>query len=573
MRRVIQQALKILLMGFCYTALAQGILKFNTQITGLQNAELKNALARLQIRQKPVKDHLTPNIIQKLFKHGPREIRKAIEPFGYFKPTITKKLTYRNNTWTATYFVNPGRRLHITTLNINITGPGKNNKQLQKLLTRLRKKTDKVFTTKLYNKISNTLLNRAQENGYLRANFTKNQTIINLQSYTCKINLTLDTGSRYYFGSVTFSPSPLANSFLRRYVDFTSKTPFSYNKLFNLQERLEGSDYFSSVAATAYQKNRKHIPVHVALKMNKNKAYKIGIGYGTNSGLRATAGFNWRWINRWGHKINLLARMSQAEHNLAAQYLIPGKHPAKEQYTINGGIYKLTPHNGVSYMQSIGVAYIRNYTRWQQTISLDYQHEHYRLVDGGQYYRAHMLVPTISFSHVTTNRIINVHRGNRFNITVRGASEKALSTVTFLQTEVQDKMIYTLWKANRIVLRGHFGYTAAKKAAQLPISKQFYTGGINSIRGFGYNYLGPGKYLITGSAEYQRRIYKQIYGAIFYDKGNALNRWKDPMVHSYGIGAVWQTQLGALQVYVARAKDISSNKHRYRLEFSLGPDL
>lgn len=566
----------LLIICLCQSAWAQSMLHFNQQINGLKDPELKNARARLNILQKPYKNKLTPAIIQKLFNKAPHEIHKALQPYGYFRPRINKNLTRRNNIWNASYNVNLGQPLPLTSLNIKITGAGRNNQQLQKLLQRFRCKIGKTFTTKMYNQLSNNLFERAQRQGYLRAAFTKNQVTINLQQYTCSIDLTLYTGPRYYFGSVTFSPSPFTNSFLQRYVEFNRNTPFSYEKLLNLEQKLSGSQYFKSVTAATQEKNQqqKHIPVRVNLRMNKNKAYKFGIGYGTNSGLRGTIGFNWRWINRCGHKFNAYIKASQAERNIAAQYLIPGKLPANEQYAINGGIYKITPKQGVSYMQSIGVAYIRHHSRWQRTLSLDYQNERYRLYDGGKFYHAKMLIPTLSFSHLSTNKIINTRRGNRFNLTIRGTSKNVLSTVTFLQTEVQDKMIYTLWQNNRVVLRGHFGYTAGKETLQLPVSKQFYTGGINSIRGFGYRYLGPGKYLLTGSAEFQRRIYKKIYGAIFYDKGNAMNSWEHRnLVHSYGVGIVWQTQLGTLQIYVARARDVNSDKHRYRLEFSLGPDL
>jgi translocation and assembly module TamA len=40
---------------------------------------------------------------------------------------------------------------------------------------------------------------------------------------------------------------------------------------------------------------------------------------------------------------------------------------------------------------------------------------------------------------------------------------------------------------------------------------------------------------------------------------------------SVGVGVVWQSPVGALQLYVARA--ISKKGKPFRLQFSLGPDL
>lgn len=562
-------------LGITWFAPALGAVKLNNKIIGLTQPELKNAQARLKILQKYFQASLTPANLNLLLKKGATEIQKAIQPYGYFKSHITSKLKHHNHSWTAYYYVLPGPAIKITKLQISITGPGKHNRSLNKLLRKLPLKRGNIFNSETYSKARNTILHRAQQQGYLKAKFTKNIILIHLQPYTCVINIILNTGPRYYFGPFTFSPSPFADKFLQRYIDVTSKTPFSYNKLLELQQRLLGSDYFQNVTITAHQNHlqKYHIPAHVKLLMRKNKAYKFGFGYGTTTGMRGTIGFDWRWINCWGHKLKAYIKLSKIERNLVIQYLIPGKQPAREQYTVTTGIYEIRPHRGISYMQSVGLGYIRNYVKWQQTLSLSYQTEKYNLYSTKHLQRASMLVPNITFSHVTTTKLINVRNGNRFNFTLQGSYKGAFSNVSFIQAEVFDKWIYSFRKRNRIVLRGDVGYTWMhhQDFSNLPLSKQFYTGGIQSIRGFGYKYLGPGGYLIVGSAEYQLRLYKNIYGAIFYDAGNAMNDFKTKFERSTGIGVIWQSPIGALQVYVTKL--LTRKTKNLGFEFSLGPDL
>jgi len=305
--------------------------------------------------------------------------------------------------------------------------------------------------------------------------------------------------------------------------------------------------------------------------MRKNKEYKFGIGYGTASGIRGTFGFQWLWLNQWGHKLNANFKLSMIEQNVAAQYIIPGKSPAHEYYTITGGVYNLNPDNGESFMKSIGVGYVRNYTSWQRVIVLDYQHETYKLTDISDYRNARMLVPGINYSITKADQVINTKKGNKFTIRFRGATTYALSTTDFIQGELQDKLIYTIFDDNRFVLRGDLGYTITNDTNKLPLSKQFYAGGMQTIRGFKYDSIGPGRYLILGSAEYQRRIVGSFYAAIFYDTGNATNDFDLPFARSTGVGVVWQSPIGAVQVYIAKA--ISKKNKPLRLEFSLGPDL
>jgi translocation and assembly module TamA len=65
---------------------------------------------------------------------------------------------------------------------------------------------------------------------------------------------------------------------------------------------------------------------------------------------------------------------------------------------------------------------------------------------------------------------------------------------------------------------------------EIPLNERFYTGGPTSLRGFGYQLVGPlasegepkgGKFKIVWNVlEFRRSIYKIIGGAVFVDAGN-----------------------------------------------------
>jgi translocation and assembly module TamA len=577
MQRIIRHLLAIVpLILICSSVWAA--LTLTNEITGLQDPSLKNAQNRLKIAQKKDEGKLTQKKINTLFEGGRNEILEAIKPYGYFKGSVTANLTNKDNDWTAQYHVSQGFPLHVTELTIKTTGPGKNDKHLQKYLKNFPIKDKDIFNTDTYNKAKNKLLNIAQERGYLNAKLSKNTILINLRNYSCAILITLDTGPRFYFNGISFSKTPLEESLLRRYVNFKSGEAFSYSRLLDLQQLLTGSGYFQSVDVVPEidKVKNQRVPTQVNLTMQKRKSYNFGVGYGTNTGVRLTLGFQDKWVNKWGHKFNANFRISPIDTNLIAQYVIPGKSPAHEQYAVTAAMYMQQPKVGKSFTTSIGVSQLRNYTNWQRSINLDYQWEKYRVYDNDPTLHSRILTPGVTFSYTKTDKqngnIINVDNGSRFDITLRGATTFALSTVNFIQSDMQYKWIKSFFNKNwRILLRGDIGYTAVDDLEKLPLSKRFYAGGIDSIRGFGYKDIGPGKYLILGSAEFQQRIYKTWYAAVFYDMGNAMNDWGDPLNRSIGGGVVWQSPLGPLRLYIARA--ISDRDKPFRIEFSLGPDL
>jgi translocation and assembly module TamA len=219
----------------------------------------------------------------------------------------------------------------------------------------------------------------------------------------------------------------------------------------------------------------------------------------------------------------------------------------------------------------VGIAQIRNYTRWQRTIGLNYEVENYRADEEDKSRRSHLFLPNIRWSLLNAKDAINTYRGSRFTINLRGAAKSALSSVSFAQALMQYKWIYTIASDNRLILRTDLGYTAVKDLEKLPVSKRFYTGGIDGVRGYGYKSIGPGRYLAIASGEFQRRIVGNWYAAAFYDVGSASEHIHTKFSRGAGLGIVWKSPMGALRFYLAQAL---SKKHKpIQVAFSFGPDL
>ena len=107
----------------------------------------------------------------------------------------------------------------------------------------------------------------------------------------------------------------------------------------------------------------------------------------------------------------------------------------------------------------------------------------------------------------------------------------------FAKLSVDGRVYYNFRDDNKIALRLFAGVAGAYgNCSILPYSKQFFSGGPNSIRAFQINSIGPGTYLqnaansvfmhqggdikLETNAEYRFGIYRFFKGALFVDAGN-----------------------------------------------------
>ena len=107
----------------------------------------------------------------------------------------------------------------------------------------------------------------------------------------------------------------------------------------------------------------------------------------------------------------------------------------------------------------------------------------------------------------------------------------------FIESSVDGRFYYNFRNKNKFILRGFAGASKPYgNSAIMPYSKQFFSGGPNSIRAFHINAVGPGTFYqkpseigflqlggdikLEANTEYRFSIYRFFKGALFVDAGN-----------------------------------------------------
>src|SRR5579883_1109932 len=472
---IIISIIGLILISYASLSLSQSIFQIN--IYGIKGDPLKNVQNRLNIE----------NEIKLFFENAPSEIKNALKPYGYFKSSVQSSLTKRNQVWIANFYISPGPRMKITQMDLKLYGEGLKDKEFTNFIAHFPIQSNQYLSIATYNEAKQKLFAIAHSRGYFNAQMTKNVVYINLKTYTAQVIIHFDTGERYRFGRILFNPNPLSNNLLNRFAPFSYNDFYDAEKVQQFQENLGKSTYLKSVLVVPKieQPENHSIPIMVKVKPRPRQQFNIGAGYGTDTGLSGMLGYEIRYLNPEGHKLNTQLQASQVDNSLEVNYIIPGKNPITDQYYFSAAIKHIDEKLGKSQVEKISVSDVHSIKSWQQTIGLTLQQEHY-FVGGSNYQTQISAIPSINWMKTTSDDPLRPTRGMLTDLTLRG-SPNIFGNTPFLQAHGRIKLLYPPTLNSRILLRAELGYTAIDDIDNLPLSLQLLAGGSQSIRGYSYH--------------------------------------------------------------------------------------
>jgi len=554
--------------------------QFTTEIKGLDRETTDNVRAFLSIEQEKGRKDVSAVRLRLLHKKASEEIRKALQPFGYFKPQIDAELRRTGDTFHAVYQITPGPLIRLSEVDVQLMGEGREDPDID---TDFPLHRGDVLKQPLYDEGKQKLLTRVIEQGYLDAAYSRHRIAVNLEKYTARIELHLDTGQKFRFGEVRFIQDVMNPAFLARYVSFEPGDPFSHEKLLNLQSHLIDSEYFSHVEIMTLrdQAEGDRVPVEVICTPNKRDRYRIGLGYSTDIGPRITLDWKRRRVGPNGQRLLTELILSQPHSTFKSEYQIPLQRPDKDALTFGFSVDKYDTDSREGILTLVNAKYSSGLGNgWRRDLGLDYSYESYTVAE--QKDTAILLVPSIQLSRLKSDGLSFIQRGQRMNFRLEGAYDRLLSTTSYLQFYTNDKFIHGFGGGDwRVLARAELGATMAQDLLELPASKRFFAGGDNSVRGYDLDELGPkddegnvigGRYLAVLSLELERRIVGKWSAAVFLDAGNAFDPDYDTdLEYGAGFGVRWHSPVGPIRVDLAAG--LSAENVEPRLHIVVGPEL
>jgi len=562
--RLARTLLFVSALQFCADARSEIKIEIPEVTEAIQN----NIRAYLSLTRYADRKDITPEVMSRLQRRIVSEARKGLEPLGYYEPEIKYEVSREGETWIVRIFVNPGRPVRLSEVNIQVTGAGAQARDVREVIAKQDLKPGLRLNHGAYEKLKDDLIRAAKNDGYLDAKLVRNELLIDRTARRATVSVDLETGERYSFGEITIVQDVVTDEAMRKLLRMKTGDPYTLDTLLRSQYVLDDTQYFQSVDIESQEPDRQArvVPMMVRAEPNRKHRYAISAGYGTDT--KARGKFTWdnRRVNREGNRSKLELTGSDVVTEITGRYVIPVMDIALEKLEFTATIKEEELGDTLSEKAEIGAGLTQAFGRWQRVLFTLLSYEETTVPDaagtGTDKSDAFLLIPGISFA--TLPSYITGGRARPYNLyaELRGSPSTFGSDASFLQFRAQGERIYDLsdvWKLN---LRAQLGVSWVADFTELPASQRFFAGGDRSVRGFGLNELSPkdangndigGENLATASIEIERILPRNFGVAAFYDIGNAFNSFEDPQFeYSVGLGMRYHIAVAAFGIDVAQ---------------------
>ncbi len=503
----------------------------------------------------------------------------ALRALGHFNARIESRIDTVADCLTPVISIEAGPPVLIDAIDIVIDGPFEADPSAARYFETLRLSVGDPLNQGNYDSARDDLINRARARGYLDARYTRRTLVVDPETNTARVELTLASGPRYRFGEIRADQDILNERLVRRMMPVQPGDDYSSDGLAALSGNLAASGYFADVRVRPDLDNRdnEEIPVNVLLTPRKRTAYEFRAGFGTDTGARVRADIDRRWVNRRGHKWRGGLGLSQRTMTLDTIYSIPRSNPLTDSVDFYARVAREDNNDIVSDIGTIGtqISQVRN--GWTQNAFSEYRFE--RSAFGNEPRRStNFLLTGIRLGHRDVDDPLFPTRGHSLNLSLQGATAPLLSSTSLVQASARGALAWPV-AGNILLARGEVGTSWVEDFSKLPKSLRYFTGGDNSVRGYAFESLGPenddgqvvgGRHVIVMSAEAMRPVVgNDWFGAAFIDVGNAFDSFKEMNLKAgAGVGVRWRSPIGMVRVDVAMP--LSGTSRSPRLHLGIG---
>jgi translocation and assembly module TamA len=617
----------LLALAGCMAAFpASAITVTKVDIDGLPDPEMtENVRVSLSLGDA-VGDDLSGRRLRYLLREAEAETREALEPFGYYSPTITIRRSDRdapesdappsratandadetqapatdaqrtaraNRRLSVSIHVEPGEPVRVRGFDVGVDGAGAADTGVRAALDAFAPQPGAVFEHALYESGKAKVGRALAVHGYFDADFSTHRVEVTRAEHAADLDLRWQSGERYALGDATFAQTPkpvIRDTLLHKLVRWTPGDPYDEAALDRLRRSLVGLDYFGLVNVSAKPEDAagRRVPVQVDLTPAPRSIYTTGLSYGTESGPGLRFGVERRYLNSRGHKALAQIDYARERKTLTLQYRVPAFAWLDGWYTAS----LQAADEQTDFLDTRRVEFVASrsgqYNDYLTLVAaMHLLRERWAFIDDSDpdalpdYRSADFAFPSLSAEYIDVDNRLAPRRGAGGTLMVRGGGGEGGS---FAQVDASAQWFHGFDADSRLILRGEIGHTFSGELLDMPPSLRFYAGGDRSIRGYGWREVGPrirngagdefatgARNLLVGSVEYERYFKGPWGAAVFVDSGSAFDGTSPDMHTGVGVGLRWRSPVGPVRIDLAHGLDDPDST--FTLHLNIGADL
>ncbi len=563
--------------------------------------------------------------LQRLVRDTPEQAKALIATEGYYSPQVSAGLDTSGGTPVARVIVEPGEPTLVSDIDLVLQGfvpfeQGGAPYDAAALRNRWSLPVGARFRQADWEGAKRDLLREVVQSRFPRAQLVETSATVDPETRKASLRVVMDSGPEMRFGELRIRG-------LKRYpatviTNLNKIKPgdeYSETALQALQSRLQETGYFSTVEVSADMRAVLNaeiqdikednddpdtpaapasaqadpnapavpgqaatgvkpptpgptvLPVLVRVTENKQKNVEVGLGFSTDTGARAQLGYD--DLSVFGKRMKSDVIYEQKRQSARVDFYWPTT-PDGYNDSVGGGVEREDVRGEITTTASVSARRAWGTPELERSLTLEVLAEK-REVAGLETSYSKSVPLTYNVTRRKLDNLLQPTRGYALNWQVGVAPLPLLTDEKFIRGYTRGVYYRPVGETGTLILRGEAGAVFSKDKEGVPSSFLFRAGGDQSVRGYGYQQLGVqegdaivgGRYLLTAGAEYQYWFRPPWGVAVFYDAGNAGDKFSDLNPKSgYGVGARWRSPVGPINVDVAYGHAVK----KARLHFSLG---
>jgi len=415
----------------------------------------------------------------------------------------------------------------------------------------------------------------------------KHAVILNKDSKTAELSYDVEIGPQVQLGRVTFKgQDKVKEKHLQKRVPWVKGDCYRTEKIEALKTELLSTGLFSRVNAITPSNVSEgaDVPIIIELKERPHRSVKAGLSYYTYEG----AGTELSWTHRnflgSAEKLEAILKVNRIKQNLDVNLTKPFFIRNDQELSLTSSIFaednEAYEEQGVKAGASIKRQFSRSFSgRAGVEYSLS------EITDQGVKEQYGLFSTPISALYDKRNDILNPERGYSLSAAFEPFFDTLGESDPFTKLQAGARAYYDFETDGKFIFATRFdvGSLVGSGTLNIPANERFYAGGGGSVRGYGYQEVGPfdafgeptgGRSFTTGSTELRYK-FKPDFGVVgFIDGGSVSDSIQpdfDNLSFGVGVGARYYTSFGPLRLDVAVPLDKTENvDNSFQVYVSIG---
>ena len=467
-----------------------------------------------------------------------------------------------------------------------------------------------VFNRQKITESSKAIGDRLGNEGYAFSNVNAIPEI-NKENHTAAFTFFVDPGKRVYVRRINLTGNTRTrDSVLRREMRQLESAWYAGDKINRSKERLNRLGYFDTVdiETPAVPGTNDQVDVNINVAEKSTGSIQFGAGLSSSEGVVLGITVNQPNFLGTGNAVSAQVNTGKVNTTYSLSYTDPYFTPDGisrgfdvyrrdvDTQSLNVATYSSKSYGaGVRFGLPLGekeffsVGLTGDFTKISLTSNSPKQYIDYCGNSSGC--TSNSLPLSAAWSYDSRDNILYPNKGVNQRVTVEVALP--VLDLEYYKLEYKHTWYKELKKDYTLMLNGELGYADSYGSKKYPFFKNFYVGGVNSVRGYDNGAIGPrdidpltgldyaigGTTRIVGNAEIFTPVpfiknSSQFRLSAFMDAGDVYGNGQTislgDMRYSAGVGVSWYSPFGPLKLVLARPLNAKEGDRTQTLQFQLG---